>query len=253
MSVQRWERITEIPLLLLGVVFLLSYSAQVLLSLDGSTYSTLELVNVAVWVVFGVDFGVRFLLASGRWRWFARNVFDFLVIILPALRPLRLLRLATVVSIVHRTTGAALRVRILTLTGATAVLLVYVASLAVLDAERTEGTITTFGDALWWAIVTVTTVGYGDYFPVTVAGKVIAVGLMAGGLVLVGIIVGTLSSWIVEKVSADVEETVEDQLEEIRQIRAELGELRSLLLGSGSAGFSEATDDRPPADKVDRS
>ena len=229
MTVQRWERLTEIPLILLGVIFLLSYTGQVLLSEDQETYDTLELVNILVWVVFAIDFGVRFLLVSSRWRWFARNLFDFLVIILPALRPLRLLRLATVVSIVHRTTGAALRVRILTLSGATAVLLIYVASLAVLDAERSEGTIITFGDALWWAIVTVTTVGYGDYFPVTATGKVIAVGLMAGGLVLVGIIVGTLSSWIVERVSADVEESVEDQLEEIRLLRDEVARLRESI------------------------
>ena len=229
MSVQRWERLTEIPLILLGVIFLLSYTGQVLLSVDQETYDTLELLNILVWVVFAIDFGVRFLLVSNRFGWFARNLFDFLVIILPALRPLRLLRLATVVSIVHRTTGAALRVRILTLSGATAVLLIYVASLAVLDAERSEGTITTFGDALWWAIVTVTTVGYGDYFPVTATGKVIAVGLMAGGLVLVGIIVGTLSSWIVERVSADVEESVEDQLEEIRLLRDEVARLRESI------------------------
>ena len=58
------------------------------------------------------------------------------------------------------------------------------AALGVLDAERAspDANIVTFGDAIWWAFVTITTVGYGDYYPVTTPGRVVAVLLMAGGV-----------------------------------------------------------------------
>jgi voltage-gated potassium channel len=171
------------------------------------------------------------LLARSRGKWFVRNFFDFVVIVLPALRPLKLLRLVTVLNILHRTIGSAVRTRILTFALGSTALLVYIASLAVLDAERSEGAITTFSEALWWAVVTITTVGYGDYSPVTGTGRVIAVGLMVGGVVLVGVIVGTLSSWIVEKVSSDIEEIQDEQQRELHLLREEIHELREAFEG----------------------
>jgi len=56
-------------------------------------------------------------------------------------------------------------------------------------------TVRTGGDAVWWAFCTVTTVGYGDYTPITVQGRVVAVLLMISGVVLVGLVVASFSSW----------------------------------------------------------
>jgi voltage-gated potassium channel len=83
-------------------------------------------------------------------------------------------------------------------------LLVYVASLAVLQAERPDphADIKTFGQAAWWAITTVTTVGYRDLSPVTTTGRVIARLLMVGGFSLVGAVTATLASWLVQRVAA---------------------------------------------------
>jgi voltage-gated potassium channel len=74
-----------------------------------------------------------------------------------------------------------------------------------LDAERYEpgSKITTFGDAVWWSITTITTVGYGDLSPVTGTGRVIAVVLMIGGISLVGVVTATLASWIVQRVAEE--------------------------------------------------
>lgn len=226
MKLQKWEKTTEVPLIVLAVAFLVSYSWQVLDTTDQDTLDALDLVTLVIWVLFGIDYAVRLLLAPSRGKWFVRNFFDFVVIVLPALRPLKLLRLVMVLNILHRTIGSAVRTRILTFALGATTLLVYIASLAVLDAERSEGEITTFSEALWWAVVTVTTVGYGDYFPVTGTGRVIAVGLMVGGVVLVGVIVGTLSSWIVEKVSSDIEEIQDEQQRELQLLREEIHQLR---------------------------
>jgi voltage-gated potassium channel len=116
--------------------------------------------------------------------------------------------------------------------GATSLIL-FVSSLAVLEAERAEkgATITTFGDALWWAATTVTTVGYGDRYPITPQGRYIAGGLMLGGIALLGIVTATLATWLLDKVR-EVEEQAQTATRadvavlaaEVRALRAELAE-----------------------------
>src|SRR5665811_214856 len=110
-------------------------------------------------------------------------------------------------------------------------LILFVASLAVLDAERgaKSATITTFGDALWWAMTTVTTVGYGDRYPITTQGRFIAGGLMLAGIALLGIVTAALASWLLERVR-EVEEHAQAATRadmnaltnEVRALRAEL-------------------------------
>jgi voltage-gated potassium channel len=80
----------------------------------------------------------------------------------------------------------------------------YVAALTVLDVERTApgANIATMGDALRWAMAAITTVGYGDFYPATVVGQLIAVALTIGGLAVLGVVTATLASWLVESIAA---------------------------------------------------
>ncbi|MGD9527204.1 MAG: potassium channel family protein, partial [Pseudonocardia sp.] len=105
--------------------------------------------------------------------------------------------------------------------------LMAVGAVAVLDAERTAPAshISTIGDALWWAAVTVTTVGYGDTFPVTAAGRVIAFGLMLVGISLLGVLTASVAAWFVGR-TREVENEV---LVELRALRAEVAELRATV------------------------
>lgn len=233
MSRIRWERLTEIPLLVAGISFLFAYSWQVLAAPTTAVYALMEWITIVVWVFFGVDYLVRLALSQGKVRWFFRNFFDFIVIVLPPLRPLRLLRLVLLIRVFQRHAPVLVRNRILSYASLTTVLLTYIAALAVLEAERPYGAITTFGDSLWWALVTLTTVGYGDYAPVTGVGRTIAVGLMLGGIVLVGIIVGTLSSWIIETVTEDTEETLDETTAAVMELRDEVRQLRSAIEDHG--------------------
>ena len=75
-------------------------------------------------------------------------------------------------------------------------------ALAVLDVERNapDANITSAGDALWWACTTVTTVGYGDRFPVTTQGRFIAVALMLVGIAVVGSLTAVIATWLIENV-----------------------------------------------------
>ena len=110
-----------------------------------------------------------------------------------------------------------------------------IAALAMLDAERgsEHATITSYGDASWWAISTITTVGYGDRYPVTAQGRLIAAALMLGGIALLGVITASLASWFVERVgevtSAEkrAQASIEDLASEVRALRAELHATRT--------------------------
>jgi voltage-gated potassium channel len=88
-------------------------------------------------------------------------------------------------------------------------LLAFCAALAGLDAERSspDANISDFGDAIWWAVTTMTTVGYGDHYPITSAGRLVGFGLMIGGIALLGTVTATvtatLASWLVETVAAE--------------------------------------------------
>lgn len=92
----------------------------------------------------------------------------------------------------------------------------FVAALAVLDAERSApgSTITTFGTALWWAFETITTVGYRDFTPLTVTGRLIAGTLMLGGIALLGVVTATIAPWIVERVAI---RALEQQVTRLRE------------------------------------
>ena len=204
MDQARWEKIMQWPLLVASVLFLISYSSRVLADLDAPRDAVSVAILVTAWLVFAADYLVNLYLAPERGHWFITHLFDLLVVFLPVLRPLRLLRLVTMLPLFQRSPGQAVRSRVgLYLVGASS-LLIWMGSLAVLDAERPApgANITTLGDSVWWAFVTVSTVGYGDYFPVTAVGRLVAVGLMLGGVTLVGVITATLASWIIDRIAA---------------------------------------------------
>lgn len=202
---QRWEKHTEWPLAAVAGIFLLVYSIEVLAQPHGWVKTALELGTSIVWVIFVIDYLVRLSLAPDKMRWFFRHLLDLAMVALPFLRQLRLLRLLVLFEVLHKAIGGAIRGRVVIYTAFSVVLLIYVASLAILDTERYEpdSKITTFGDALWWSLTTVTTVGYGDLAPVTGVGRLIAAFLMLGGISLVGVVTATLASWIVQQVAEE--------------------------------------------------
>ena len=83
-------------------------------------------------------------------------------------------------------------------------LLSFVAALGVFEAERDapDASITTMGDAVWWVLTTITTVGYGDRYPVTVEGRLVAVGLMVAGIAILGTVTAAIATWFLERVGA---------------------------------------------------
>lgn len=235
MTLQRWKSISDWPLTVTAILFLAAYSVQVLMT--GAASEVAGWFLGATWGLFLIDYIVSLLLAPKKTRWFLRNLHVLAVVALPMLRPLRILRLITLISVLQRVAGNALRGRVVIYVIASSALLVYVGALAMYDAEKAsaEASITSFGEAVWWAIVTITTVGYGDLTPTTQLGRSIAVGLMIGGIALLGVVTATLASWLVEKVSAEQTKAKAVATEEIQSLRDEIRMLREDLKVSREA------------------
>lgn len=195
---------TEWPLLVLSVLFLVVYGWEVVANLSGRRAEFPDTVLTVIWVAFLLDYVVNLVLARPRRRWFLTHLPELAIVVLPMLRPLRLLRLLSVVLMLQRSTTTAVRGRVAAYVVSATVLLVTVAGIAVLDVEQNApgSNIKKIGDAWWWAFETITTVGYGDFYPVTFAGRVVAVALMACGVALLGSVTALLASWLVGQVAA---------------------------------------------------
>ena len=104
-----------------------------------------------------------------------------------------------------------------------------VSSVVVLQVEGRSLTsnITTPGDALWWGFVTITTVGYGDYYPVTGLGRIMGVMLMLAGVGIIGALASILASLLVPPPKEDEDAATAAALEGTQAILAELTSLRS--------------------------
>ncbi len=215
-----------------AIVFLIAYAWAVLEQLQGGWNTCATLVMTVTWAVFVVDYFVRLSLADDKKKWFVRNLLDLAVVALPILRPLRLLRLVTVLAVFQRIAGTHLVGRVVLYVSVSTVMLIFVGSLAMLSAERQQpgATITSYGDALWWAVVTMTTVGYGDMYPVSADGRLIAVGLMVGGIALLGVVTATVATWLIQKVSEQDEASQAATRAQVRELTDEVRALRASLL-----------------------
>jgi voltage-gated potassium channel len=177
---------------------------------------------------------LRLAMAEHPWRWLVRHFYLVLMAVIPVLRPVMLIRM------LDRQTVKRFQGRVAAYVLAATVLIVFCAAVAELNAERGHqgANIEAFGDAIWWAMTTVSTVGYGDRYPVTTGGRLVAILLMVCGVALIGVVTGSVASWLVDRVRAPSDSTVRPVpaqadtsalLSEITDLRAEVARLRSEL------------------------
>ncbi|MEV7663114.1 ion channel [Paenarthrobacter sp. NPDC089316] len=246
MTQARYRDLAEWPLMATALIFLAAYAWQVIARVDGAAADPFEVVLWITWAIFALDYFINLWLAEDRMRWFLWNLHELLIVLLPFFRPLRLLRLVTLLSVLQRTVGETLRGRVATYVAGAAAMLILVGALAVLDVEQNapDAKILTFGDAAWWAVTTITTVGYGDLYPVTPIGRVVAAALMMSGIAVLGIVTASIASWLVQRIEENAEDVataagekaaaaeepvraeMADLVKEIAALRLEIAELR---------------------------
>ncbi len=226
----------QLFILALSLYALTVLSVEVLFPVGPETRQILQVSDTAVCVFFLIDFLYQLARAPSKWGYFWRWGWLDLLSSVPMIDALRVGRLARVVRILRvlrglrstrllasfilerRSESAFLAVALVSL------LLVVFASIAVLqfEAHLGGGNIKTAEDALWWAITTITTVGYGDRFPISTEGRAVAAVLMLAGVGLFGTLSGFIASWFLT--SPDKRQVMEVQIlrGEIEDIQREL-------------------------------
>ena len=204
-AVHFWERWSTIPLAILALLYLALYSEEVLGHLPPVLFFDFVLISDVIWGIFIVDFLARFTLTRDKVRFLKLNAIELASLILPIFRAFRMFRVVIALGFLSRV-GKSLSARINIYVGLILPLLIYVCALGVYDAEHLApgANIKQFGDAIWWAFVTITTIGYGDYYPVTFEGRAIAVLLMLSGLALVSVVTVSFASWFLGRLEYDL-------------------------------------------------
>jgi len=179
--------------------------------LDKETSRLIYDIDIAICIFFLAEFSVRFYKAENKWKFMQWGWIDLVSSIpmmdsLRAGRVFRLIRLLRILRafrttnmLVHHVFKNKLKG---TLTSALifAILIIIFSSIAILQVEHhPNSNILTAEDALWWSYVTITTVGYGDLYPVTTEGRIIAAFLMTTGVGLFGTFTAYVSSLFVIK------------------------------------------------------
>lgn len=207
----RFSATVELPMLVLTLVMVPILIVPFVVHLAPGLASVLLSIDYFIWAIFAIEYIVRLVLAPRRRHFFVHNLPDLVVVAVPMLRPLRLVRSVRLLRFLRLGRLAALAgqgthksKRSLHVQGLNYVLivtgfLVLVTSLVVYDLERQApgSTIKSWPDGLWWALSTVTTVGYGDKVPVTAGGRAVAVVLMLGGIALLGVITAAIAATFV--------------------------------------------------------
>ncbi|MES4890597.1 ion channel [Streptomyces sp. NPDC096012] len=204
-SYARWEQRTEIPLFVASLAFMAAYATRVLaVDLASGWLRLCWLVMLGLWALFVVDYLVRWRLRGQRFlRFVSSHFLHTVVVVLPLLRPLRIVPLYDAIQPRQGAPRLSLHARVIAYASLSTLLLGFAGALAVYQQERGApgATMRTFGDAVWWAASTLSTVGYGDITPVTPTGRVIATGMMVCGLGLLGAVTGSFSSWLMQSFS----------------------------------------------------
>jgi voltage-gated potassium channel len=227
-------------MLALSLFALFVLAVDVLFRLDPRTHAIIEYLDLGVCVLFFLDFLITFLRAENKARYFFRWGWLDLLSSIPMLEALRWGRLARVFRIIRVLRGlrsakvlveAVVNRRaesgLLTATLLSLLLTVF-ASIAILQLETgPQANIRSAEDALWWTVTTLTTVGYGDLYPVTPEGRLLAGFVMVAGVGLFGAFSGLVASWLLRPAERQQDTELAQMRDELRALRQELAASRA--------------------------
>jgi voltage-gated potassium channel len=191
----------------LALLFLFAYSYPALVDqVSLGTQNLIDVIQWTCWSAFAIDLIYGIWKAEDKKKFFKHHPLEIASVILPFLRPLRLLRVISFGSLVIQKVAIGRQFTITLKASLTALFLAYISAvqITILEREVDGSNIKNFGDGLWWATTTVTTVGYGDRFPITTEGRFLAALLMITGISLIGVITASVASWFVKMSTNEV-------------------------------------------------
>jgi voltage-gated potassium channel len=218
------ERITELPLLVLSFAMIPLLIGPLLWELTSGEETTFLVLDYFIWAIFAIDLLVKIVISPHRFAYAKRHWLEVLVVVIPFFRPLRIIRVFVFGSRAWVGMRRLVNVDFLLVYG---IGLVIIAATVVASVEGGEGaSIHSFADALWWAVVTITTVGYGDMVPVTLVGRAIALILMLGGIAFFSGMTANLASFLIKGKDTGKTEMA-GLVKEIERLREDIATLRS--------------------------
>ena len=229
--VDAFVRVSSPIMSALALVYLVLYSLQGIFYDPGAEWFRFALwFGGFLWAVFAVDLAIHFILTPVKRGFFRQNWLDTITVLIPQFRALRVLRAFNKDSIFKARGKGVLSGGAVTTAVIGTAIIVWVGSLMVLNAERAAptATIKSFPDALWWAFETITTVGYGDFTPVTWTGRGYAVLVMFLGISIVGVVSASLAATLVKQ-SPATPPPAQEIMQELSELKAMVASLQSQL------------------------
>jgi voltage-gated potassium channel len=237
--VKRIEQHTTAPALVLSFTLLCSLIVPLVLHLPLDAAKMADRIGWGAWLLFTVEYSVRLFFADDRRKFVRENLTDLAVVLVALPTPLvagdeaafsilRAVRVLVVAFEIGKDISHLCKAR--NVPYALAIVILAVVTCGVLgyhfESVAKGANITDPGDGVWWALTTITTVGYGDRYPVTLPGRLVAVALMVVGIAFTGIISAALVSVFLRKTELEVDE--EDRRFEERVQRAVAVELEPI-------------------------
>lgn len=224
--------------LILSIYVLGALFVENAFNLGADVKDLLQTIDTLVCLVFLTDFFMRLAKAENKLRFMKWGWIDLLssIPMLDALRYGRFVHLFRFMRMLRAIRSSKIilyylfhnrREGTFSIVASISVLLVIFGAIGILQFERgiAESNIQSAGDALWWAFVTITTVGYGDYYPITTEGRMVAAVLMTAGVGLFGTFTGFVATWFMsEEADSKDEASIQHQ-----ELKAELREVKAIL------------------------
>lgn len=231
---ERFERRTDIPLLVLAAALIPLIIVPWMFELGSTWEQTIFWFDWGIWSAFALDFGVKLLIAPHRLAYVRTHWLEAALVLLPFLRPLRLAR---VVRFARVAVALGLNVEILrsiigkraarVLAGVLGAAMIGGGGLVFAAERQSDGaTITSFQDGVWWALVTMTTVGYGDFYPTTTIGRMIGLLLMVFGVAALAVVTAEVAALLIRNREEEEEIQLSDVMAKLDELQSELAALR---------------------------
>ena len=200
----------NIIILVLSLYVLISLIVTTFFVLSDEVTVLLNYIDNVICIIFLVDFAIRFKKANNKlvfmkWGWIdlisSIPYIDFLRAgrVLRLIRLIRVFRAFKATKLIFEHINRNKKQSALTSVALISFLMVIFSSIAILQFEKdVNSNIKTAEDAIWWSYVTITTVGYGDKFPITTEGRIIGAVLMTMGVGIFGTFTALVSSWFIQ-------------------------------------------------------
>ncbi len=195
------NKIWNETLTILALAFLVAFSYPAFVEpVPPSTQTLLNIVQWVSWIAFATDLIYGLTNAKSKKDYLKKHPLEVAAVLLPFLRPLRLMRVISFGGLVIQKVAIGRQFAITIKVFLASIFVAYISAIQITITERgvESSNIKNFGDGLWWALTTVTTVGYGDRYPTTTEGRFIAIALMIMGISLMGVITASVAAWFVK-------------------------------------------------------